>query len=293
MAMGAHQPVTRRYLSDARYTADAAHMAAAGWRVVSLQREPSGAIVASYAPNPAAVPSPPVRQPRPWYRSASGIAAIIGGAVFLGCIIIAVILGVQFANGPLSTTPPDGLVPSAMATNQAFTTSLDATATVIAAHATATPQPRRVSGAHLGAPLSDFDAAFGQEQSPGVWYTTLSGQSVMLTAQTNTMGANTSDPITTPDGAARVWTLSVAYLGPSAPTGAQNAATCRQFMPTDAQHVNDNANSPTLEHIYRSQLLAASFDANAFQDNNGDDVTPGTFDVFYSARACMMSTGQE
>ena len=115
----------------------------------------------------------------------------------------------------------------------------------------------------------------------------------MLTAQTNTMGANTSDPITTPDGAARVWTLSVAYLGPSAPTGAQNAAICRQFMPTDAQHVNDNANSPTLEHIYRSQLLAASFDANAFQDNNGDDVTPGTFDVFYSARACMMSTGQE
>ncbi|HEX2348591.1 MAG TPA: hypothetical protein VHI51_09155, partial [Ktedonobacterales bacterium] len=263
-------PVTRRYLTDGQYTADAAQMAAAGWRVVARQREPSGAIVASYAPNPADVPLPPVRQPRPWYRSASGIVAIIGGAVFLGCMIIAVILGMQFANGPLSTTPPDGLVPSAMATNQAFATSLDATATAMAARATATPQPRRVSGAHLGAPLSDFDAVFGQEQSPGVWYTTLSGQSVMVTAQTNTMGAGSSDPITTPDGVARVWTLSVTYLGPSAPTAAQNAAICRQFMPPDARHISDNANSPTLEYIYRSQLLAASFDANAFQNNNGN-----------------------
>lgn len=293
VGMGMRQLVTRRYASDAHYTADAAHMAAAGWRVVSLQREPSGAILASYALNPAAAGSQAFRQARPWYRSASGRAFTIGFALFLVAMLVAVWQGFVIANSGIFARPPDGLVPSTEATNQAFTSALDATATANAVNATATPQPSRVSGPHLGAPLSDFDAAFGKEQGAGVWYAMLSGQSVMLTAQTNAMGADTSDPITTPDGLDRVWTVSVSYLGPTAPTLAQNAAICRQFMPPDAQHISDNSNSPTLEHIYRSQLLAASFDANAFQNNNSDDVTPGTFDVFYFARACSLNTGQE
>lgn len=291
--MGMRQPVTRRYLSDALYSADAAQMAAAGWRVVSLQREPSGAIIAIYSFQSTLIMTQALRPHQLWYRSAFGVFSIVGFAIFLGAMIVAVWQGFVIANSGIFARPPDPLVDSTEATNQTFTSSLDAEATANAASATATPQPRRIAGAHLGAPLSDFDAAFGQEQGAGVWYTTLSGQAVMLMAQTNTMGAQTSDSITTPDGVSRVWTLSVSYLGPTAPTLAQNAAICQQFMPPDAQHISDNSNSPTLEHIYRSQLLAASFDANAFQNNNGNDVTPGTFDVFYNARSCSMSTGQE
>jgi hypothetical protein len=184
-------------------------------------------------------------------------------------------------------------VDSAEATNQAFVSSLDATATANAALATQTPLPTRVSGPRLGAPLSDFDTAFGTEQGSGVWYAMLSGQSIMLFVQTNAVSSGSSAEITTLDGIDRVWTLSVTYLGSVAPTTAQNAALCRQFMPTDAQHIRDDPSvAPLVEHVYRSQLLAASFDTNAFQNNAGADVVPGTFTVSYGSRVCMMATGQ-
>ncbi|HEX9036644.1 MAG TPA: hypothetical protein VF808_06585 [Ktedonobacterales bacterium] len=41
------QPVTRRYDQETHYQADAATMAAAGWRVVSVYHDPSNVIVAS------------------------------------------------------------------------------------------------------------------------------------------------------------------------------------------------------------------------------------------------------
>jgi hypothetical protein len=226
----------------------------------------------------------------PWYRSASGLAVIVGGVVFLVAMVAVVLLTISMLESGVFIRPPQPFVSSADATNQAFTSSIDAAATANAALAAEEPQPTRVSGPHLGAPLSDFDAAFGPEHSQGVWYVTLNGQPVMLTVQTNTMGAHNA--ITTPDGLDRVWTLRVDYLGP-APSNTQNVAICKQFMPGDALHMSDNADSPTHEHIYRSQILAASFDPNAFQNNTGADVAPGTFDVLYTARSCSMNTRWE
>lgn len=49
---GPQQPpshfVTRRYFQDAHYSADAANMAAAGWRVTDLRRMPDNTIIATY-----------------------------------------------------------------------------------------------------------------------------------------------------------------------------------------------------------------------------------------------------
>ena len=285
------QPFTRHYATDAHYTADAQRLAQAGWRVVSIQREPTGAIVVAYAS------TAPLHPTSVWKRvtqdrSALVIAAsVIGG--FLAFALLLVLLSAAMRGiGASGGGAPDAPGGSAQATSAAFAASLDATATANAAIATATPEVARVSGARLGAPLSDFDAAFGPEQGSGVWYMTLSSQSVMVEAHTSTIGAD--DSITTPDGVVRVWTLSVDYLAAAPPSAAQNAAICRQFMPADAQHIRDDASvAPTVEHLYRSQTLAASFDANAFQNNAGAAVTPGTFSVFYSARSCFIATGED
>ncbi|MGH2504175.1 MAG: hypothetical protein ACRDID_16835 [Ktedonobacterales bacterium] len=287
--MAVRQPVTRRYLSDAHYNADAAQMAAAGWHVVSLQCESSGAIVASYALNPVAAPSQAFRRARPWYRSALGAASIMGFAVILGALVVAAILGVQVANNPVFNTPPQVMVPGVDATNQAFASSLDAAATANAALATETPLPTRVSGPRLGAPLSDFDAAFGPQQSQGMWQATLQGHKVQINIAVSQLGDSA-------DASVRVVIIDIIGADTThAWTTTQDTALVASFLPGDAARVRDipgwNALGP--DHIFTSAQLANSLTASVFQDTNNQTLAPGTFDwqCSTSRQVCEVAVG--
>lgn len=286
------QLVTRRYFADDHYTTDAASMVAAGWRVVSIQREPNGAIVASYTPITAQSPSPRSTPTLDQMHVSDQIqrrALLFVGALISGLVLLAILAGVISAAVSPQTSVQQGTPSNAQATNAAFAASLDATATADASSATSTPAPVRVEGAQLGGPLDAFDVTYGTEQGSDTWYTSLDGQQVMIFADPN---STTNGQITTPDGSVRAWSISVTYLESPPPSAAQNAVICKKFMPSDAQRLSVNSSASPTEYIYRSQQLASSFNANAFENNAGADVMPGTFDVVYSAMTCDMTTGQ-
>ena len=272
------QPFSRLYTTDAAYIADAEALIHAGWRVTSINRDSSDHIIATYGPAEPAIPSAQQSS----INGGTLYWRIFGGSLIL-VVVAACVIASLFAphsKGGASQTPT--MIPTAR---------IDLAATALAHDPTSTPSPPMMQGAQLGGQSSTFDMVFGPEQDQGVWYATVSGQPMMLSVQTN---ADTLGAITTPDGSTRVWTLTIDYLGSTAPTYTQNAAICRQFMPLDAQHIRDDATvGPTIEHLYRSQILAASFDTNAFQNSLRSNVAPGTFSVFYNAKSCMMATGQD
>lgn len=148
---GAPHFITRHYVQDAQYTADAGQMAAAGWRVVSIQREPTGAIVATYAfhGNATVLPSPSSPFGTPRKRMPINRRMFFMGAGAGGLLIIAVVVALLFANlSPSGAAPSAGSAVSAGAATQtasaAYTSALDATSTA-APNATpaptATPEP--------------------------------------------------------------------------------------------------------------------------------------------------------
>lgn len=287
--MVARQPVTRRYSSDAHYNTDAAQMAAAGWRVTSIQREPSGAIVATYNPPTAQIASPALRASQPWYRSTSGVLAIIGGAVVLISLAIGALLAIATLESNFFAMAPQPFIDSAQATNQAFASSLDAAATANAALATETPLPTRVSGPRLGSPLSDFDTAFGPEQSQDVWQTSLQGRKVQIIVAVSRVGDSA-------DTSVRVVVIDIIGADTAhAWTSAQDATLVASFLPGDAIHARDIPGWNTLgpDHTFTSAQLANSLAASVFQDANNQTLTPGTFDwqCSTSRQVCEVAVG--
>lgn len=121
------QHITRRYLTDAQYTADAARMATAGWRVSALSRDvATNQIIADYvAPSTPRPPLPPLD------RRMFFLGAGIGGF-----LVIALIVVLTFAS-----LSPSSAAPSAAAATQtasAYTVAYAATATALA---NSTPAP--------------------------------------------------------------------------------------------------------------------------------------------------------
>jgi hypothetical protein len=221
--------------------------------------------------------------------------AIIGGAVVLLSLVIGVLvaigalLAIATLESSFVTMPPQPFMDSAQATNQAFATSLDAAATANAALATETPLPTRVSGPRLGAPLSDFDIAFGPEQSQGMWQATLQGHK----AQINIAVSQVGDSV---DASLRVVIIDIIGADTThAWTSAQDAALVASFLPSDAVHARDISGWNTLgpDHIFTSAQLANSLAASVFQDANNQTLTPGTFDwqCSTSRQVCEVAVG--
>lgn len=307
------QTVTRRYYRQRDYDADVRSMNRSNWRVASVYQDANGDIVANFTPLQAPPIAPLSQRPPESSPVASGqpVAPQVTfqqsnpgrGLGFLltilaGVIVIGILGGIvsNFASpasqSDQTTVDAQATTNAAIATatavaSQAYFTSIYATATAQAAIAPATPSA--ISAAQLGGPVNAFDSIYGPESSTDVWYVTLDGQSVMLEVQSSN---STSGQITTPDGSDRVFTIGVSFLGQT-PTSAQRTAVCRRFLPSDARLISNNTSVNPTEHIYRSQRLAASFDTDAFQNNAGANVTPGTFVVLYSARECVMQTGME
>jgi hypothetical protein len=231
------------------------------------------------------------------------IAVVVAGILFVLLAGLVLITSARSGGSSSSAT----LRVNTQATEaalSAYTTALNATETAIAqpatpvptlapspVAATSTPAPTSgpVSGPYLGAPLGDWDSAFGPEASQDSWNTTIDGQQILLGVQTN---SSTGGSITTPDGQDRVWSVSISFTGANPPSGAEALAVVAQLLPTDARHTSNDASYNPVEHIYSSQQLAYSFDANAFQNNAGTSVTPGTFSFSCQGRACDISTGQ-
>ncbi len=136
------QPFTRRYPTDAHYQADALSLAQAGWRVVFVQREPTGAIVATYASTASTAllhPSSVSKRATQDRNAFVIVGSIIGGALvfaLLLALLSAAMRSVGASSGGASANVASN---GAQATSAAFAASLDATATANAALATATP----------------------------------------------------------------------------------------------------------------------------------------------------------
>src|SRR6185437_12333122 len=274
------QPFTRRYPTDAHYQADALSLAQAGWRVVSVQREPTGAIVATYASAASTASTALPRSSSIWKRATQDRNAfVIAGSIIGGALVFALLLallstamrGVGAAGGGATASVASG---GAQATSAAFSAALDATATANAALATATPQVARVSGPHLGAPLSDFDVAFGPEVSQGFWDTTIASQHVQLAIS----GTREGDSV---DGQDRSVIIDISGADMHhAWTSAQENAIVTPFLPPDATHTHDVAGWDTLgpDHIFTSLQLANSLMPGVFQDANNQNLALGTLD---------------
>lgn len=218
------------------------------------------------------------------------VLGVIAGLIILCCVVGAI-------NGAISPTHTSAADASATATAAAFATSVEATQAVMSAteavfYATATaytlnhpptpiptvPTPTEapalvlVSGAQLGGPLTDFDATYGDESSQGTWDTTIYGQQVRLVVtitQSNSI-----------DGQDRVILVDIYGLSGSAWSATEETAIVAFFLPPDAAHVRTGAGYGSMgpDHVYMSQQLANSLDANVFQASNGQRLTPGTFD---------------
>ena len=218
------------------------------------------------------------------------ILGVIAGLVILCCAVGTI-------NGAISPDLSPAADASAAATAAASATSVEATQAVISAteavfYATATaytlkhpptsiptiptptspPAPDLISGAELGGPLTDFDGAYGDESSQGTWDTTIYGQPVRLVVT-----ITQSESIDLQD---RVKLIDIYGLSGSAWSATEDAALVAFFLPADATHVRTGAGYGSLgpDHVYMSQRLANSLDANLFQASNGQWLTPGTFD---------------
>lgn len=275
------QLITRRYFQDVHYTTDAANMAAAGWRVASIQREPGGAIVALYAPVSAQRPLQALPQIDPMrvsgvtQRRIFGIVGVItGGLVLLA--IFAGILNVATRGNHVGGAGDTSSSTSAQSTNAAFASALDATATANAANATGVPALQPVAGAQLGGPITVFDARYGGDNPPTPiyqWDTIIARQPVRLSVTLSHTGDSLDGQyravfidITTPNGSGAAWSAQ------------QDATLVSAFLPSDAQHVRDIPSSSPLgpEHVFMSAQLAASLVGAIFQDGSGHALSAGT-----------------
>lgn len=291
----APQFLTRRYLTDADYSADALTLAASGWRVVSVQRESDGAITANYAPTAVQ----PQLQPQPQPQSQEAYAGppvprmdrtriterqqahalLILGAILSGLVLLAVMGTLVNAalTGGAQATVRATTTPSA---SSAYATAYAATAQAMASQSTVTsaPAPILVTGARLGGPIFDFDARYGSDNPPGPsyqWFTTLAGQPVQLTVALSRDGDTLDNQtraiiidINSPTGSGAPW------------TAAEGAAIVKPFLPADATLIKNVAGSGNLgpDHIYMSQQLANSLAPSVFTLGTSTYTTPGTFD---------------
>lgn len=232
-------------------------------------------------------PQPPVQPPRRRNRLWL-ILAIIGGLLILACVTCGVI-GVLAPKQPQTATT----TPSPTATTQLKAAQPAATVTTIPTPTpspTPSPQPSPTptqkpmptpasvpaSGSPvLGANINAFLAKYGKpndHSSAGDYHwlrgtnSNIDGLIVDTYPGTQQAGnitvAATSDP---------GWSL----------TGVSSR--CLAFAPTDARFkqkipYGDNTG---YDEVYVSATLAQMFPASDFTDTNGQQVTPGTFDVSY------------
>lgn len=263
--------VTRRYFQDAQYTSDAARMAAAGWRVVSIQREPTGAIAATYAPA-GGVPA----GPRGFLQRHVVAVSVSGGLLI--AVVVALVLALLGSVVPTSAS------------------TLDATPTAtLAPMPTDTPAPAMVTGAQLGGPITDFETRYGSGNSPSPvyqWDTVLDGDYVWIFVTLSRNGESLDDQY-------RAALIVVSTpLGQGAPWSAkEEAALVSSFLPSDATHTRDVAglNGVGPDHLYSSALLASSLAASDYVDANGKQLAPGVFSWQCAAQHpyCQISPGTQ
>jgi hypothetical protein len=151
------QPFTRRYPTDAHYSTDALSLAQAGWRVLSVQREPTGAIVATYAPV-AAPATTPLNAPSTVTNNARhglDMRWLIGGVIG-GVVTLALLAGIVSAlASPLASHSASAISAAATATaSAAAADSFDATATAFAS----VPTPTTAAPTPTPTTAQQFDA---------------------------------------------------------------------------------------------------------------------------------------
>lgn len=200
----------------------------------------------------------------PWYKGAGRNLQIgIGcGALIAVCVVC----------GGLSAASQAGK--GSTSTNAALADQIQPTATTSKPAATNTPSgPRPISGALLGAKVSDFTAKFGSPIDTAnelrSYQTTIQGQAAFI----RTM-------LVAPGDSSRVRFIDVnsgqngAYW-----TDATAEAIAKTLAPADAIFVKDlEVADFGTEHVYKSADLAATFPTSSFTDQTTDAaVDPGTF----------------
>jgi hypothetical protein len=185
-------------------------------------------------------------QPR---QARARIAALVGAALLSVCLVCT-------ACSAATATPQPAATPTI---------------------ATSTPVgPAKVNGPFLGGTENNFQAAFGaptlSASQSRQYQTTIADTHVVIIAL---LGAGM-------DGD-RVRFLRIA---PADQGVTWNAATgeamAKRFMPPDSTYQKDKQTQAVgTEHVYLSQLLAASFPPSVFVDLDTDAaLTPGTFDYY-------------
>lgn len=259
-------PIIRRYATDAQYTADATALLRAGWRVASVSREPTGAIVATYIPPSAPVPADPQRAVTP--NVALGGALIV--AILAAALLAHALSGITGASSPSALQP----TPTTFLQVTTATTNPNAAATILASDGRSPAGAAMITRAQIGGPLSAFDSAYGPEASQDTWNTTLNGQPVQLIVGETRLGDSA-------DGTARAVVIDIDGADTAHSwTMAQEAALVASFLPPDAKHTKDVAGYGQLgtDHIYISQDLAASLTPSVFENAANQQLTSGTFD---------------
>jgi hypothetical protein len=190
-------------------------------------------------------------QPR---QAHARIAARIGVALIFVCLVCSACSAASTApNGPTATTQPTR---------------------------TNTPSgPAKVNGPYLGGTENNFQAAFGaptlnasQSRKYQKYQTTIADTHVVVIA--------TPEPGTDGD---RILFLRIAPADQGASWNAATGETMvKRFLPPDSTYQKDKQNQAVgTEHVYLSQLLAASFPASYFAEIETDvGLTPGTFDYY-------------
>jgi hypothetical protein len=182
---------------------------------------------------------------------AARVAAIIGAALIFACLVCSACgAETSASNGPTATAQPT---------------------------MTNTPSgPAKVNGPYLGGTESNFQAAFGaptlNASQTRHYDATLDGTQVLVIAQVGAGGV--TDRM-------RFLRIAPADQGVTWPAGTGESLV-KKFLPPDAKYQKDKQ-SPDVgtEHVYLSQLLAASFPASVFTDIDTDaPLTPGTFDYY-------------
>jgi hypothetical protein len=136
--------------------------------------------------------------------------------------------------------------------------------------------PPKVNGPYLGGTESNFQAAFGaptlNASQSRHYETTINGTHVLIVALLGAGGVTDRMRFLriAPDDQGVTWNAS---------TG---EAMVKQFLPPDSKYQKDKKSQNVgTEHVYLSQLLAASFPASVFTDIDTDaPLPPGTFDYY-------------
>jgi hypothetical protein len=189
---------------------------------------------------------------------AARIAAIIGAALIFVCLVCSACsaAGATTTSSGPPTTPTTAATPTI---------------------ATSTPTgSTKVNGPYLGGTESDFQAAFGaptlNASQSRHYETTLDGIHVLVIALVGAGGV--TDRM-------RFLRIAPADQGLMWDVGTGEAM-AKQFLPPDSKYQRDKqAPDAGTEHVYLSQLLAASFPASVFFDIDTDaPLPPGTFDYY-------------